>query len=192
MVAEVTVRHKNLALQKSKMRMTGFRMIPLLTRVLAVVLAFGVVAPVAHAVEKGQVTNLPLPRFVSLKAAEGNVRRGPSLTHRIDWVFTRRDMPLEITAEHGHWRRVQDREGQGGWVHYSLLSGVRTVIVGEEMINLHQRPDAKSPVVAALEPDVVARLGKCEPDWCQLRSGGYKGWASKENLWGVARDELRD
>jgi SH3-like domain-containing protein len=192
MVAEVTVSHKNLARQKSKMRMTGSRMIPLLIRVLAVVLVSGLMAPPAWAMEKGQVTNLPLPRFVSLKAAEGNVRRGPSLTHRIDWVFTRRDMPLEITAEHGHWRRVQDREGQGGWVHYSLLSGVRTVIVGEEMINLHQRPDTKSPVVAALEPDVVARLGKCEADWCQLRSGGYKGWASKEHLWGVARDELRD
>lgn len=25
----------------------------------------------------GPVTNLPLPRFVSMKAAEGNVRRGP-------------------------------------------------------------------------------------------------------------------
>lgn len=63
--------------------------------------------------DKGQVTNLPLPRFVSLKAAEGNVRRGPSLTHRIDWVFKRRDMPLQITAEHGHWRRVEDRDGLG-------------------------------------------------------------------------------
>ena len=43
---------------------------------------------------RGPVTNLPLPRFVSLKANEGNVRRGPSLSHRIDWVFKRRDMPL--------------------------------------------------------------------------------------------------
>ena len=51
--------------------------------------------------QTGPVTNLPLPRFVSLKAAEGNVRRGPSLTHRIDWVYKRRNMPLRITAEHG-------------------------------------------------------------------------------------------
>lgn len=65
----------------------------------------------------GSVTNLPLPRFVSMKAVEGNVRRGPSLAHRIDWVFTRRDMPLEIVAEYGHWRRVQDRDGLGGWIH---------------------------------------------------------------------------
>jgi SH3-like domain-containing protein len=192
MVEEVAVRHKNLTGQKSNMRMTGRIMIRSTISVLAAALTLYLTLPAAQAVEKGQVTNLPLPRFVSLKAAEGNVRRGPSLTHRIDWVFKRRDMPLQITAEHGHWRRVQDRDGQGGWVHYSLLSGVRTVIVGEEMINLHQRPDTKSPVVAALEPDVIARLGDCEREWCQLRSGGYKGWAIKENLWGVAPDELRD
>ena len=54
----------------------------------------------------GPETNLPLPRFVSLKSDEGNVRRGPSLSHRIDWVFVRRGMPLQVTAEYGHWRRV--------------------------------------------------------------------------------------
>ena len=32
----------------------------------------------------GPETNLPMPRFVSLKASESNVRRGPSLSHRID------------------------------------------------------------------------------------------------------------
>ena len=87
------------------------------------------VGAIGHASERGKVTNLPIPRFVSLKAEEGNVRRGPSLSHRIDWVYTRRNMPLEVTGEHGHWRRVRDRDGQGGWVHYSLLSGARHVIV---------------------------------------------------------------
>jgi SH3-like domain-containing protein len=77
----------------------------------------------------GCVTNLPLPRFVSLKGSEGNARRGPGLTHRIDWVFTRAGMPLKITAEFENWRRVEDSEGAGGWVHYSLLSGVRTALV---------------------------------------------------------------
>ena len=140
----------------------------------------------------GHVTNLPLPRYVSMKASEGNARRGPSLTHRIDWVFQRRDMPLLITAEHGHWRRVEDRDGQGGWVHYSLLSGVRTVIIEENMLKIHSRPDVASPISAALEAGVIARLGKCGPDWCQLRSGGYKGWAPKTNLWGVAANEERE
>ena len=90
----------------------------------------------ASASDIGPITNLPLPRFVSLKASEGNVRRGPSLTHRIDWVFQRRDMPLKVTAEHGHWRRVEDRDGMGGWIHYSLLSGTRTVVVEKTYVDL--------------------------------------------------------
>ena len=154
-------------------------------------LAVVVALPVA-AKDVGPVTNLPLPRYVSLKAAEGNVRRGPSLSHRIDWVFTRRDMPLQITAEHGHWRRVEDRDGLGGWVHYSLLSGTRTVLVEQDMLTIRTRPEADAPVAAALEAGVIARLGKCDVEWCRITSAGYKGWAPKARLWGVAMDELRD
>jgi len=141
---------------------------------------------------RGQVTNLPLPRFVSMKASEGNVRRGPSLSHRIDWVYKRRDLPLRITAEHGHWRRVEDRDGMGGWVHYSLLSGTRTVLVEQDMLQLHVNPDPKATVVARLELGVVARLGECTLEWCELRSGGFTGWAPKVRLWGVGPKELRE
>ena len=140
----------------------------------------------------GSATTLPLPRYVSLKTDEGNVRRGPSLTHRIDWVFTRRNMPLQITAEYGHWRRVEDAEGAGGWVHYALLSGVRTVLVEQDMMPVLSRPDPEAPIVATFEMGVVARLGECNETWCRISSGGYRGWAPKENLWGVNPDELRD
>ncbi|WP_428928702.1 SH3 domain-containing protein [Marinibacterium sp. SX1] len=141
---------------------------------------------------RGPVTNLPLPRYVSMKAAEGNVRRGPSRAHRIDWVFKRRGMPLMITAEHGHWRRVQDRDGAGGWVHYALISGVRTVLIQQDMVEGHTRPDPTAPVTAMFETGVVAKLGDCEPDWCRISAGGYKGWVQKTALWGVSPDELRD
>ena len=149
-------------------------------------------APQAQAADRGSVTNLPLPRYVSIKSGEVNVRRGPSLTHRVDWVFTREDMPVEITAEHGHWRRVRDRDGAGGWVHYSLLSGTRTVIVDQDMLALHSRPDPAAPANAHLEQGVVARLDNCTPDWCRLSAGGYRGWAPKTALWGVKPDEVRE
>ncbi|MXQ08881.1 aspartyl-trna synthetase [Alphaproteobacteria bacterium GH1-50] len=143
-------------------------------------------------VERGQVTNLPIPRFVSLKAEEGNVRRGPSLSHRIDWVFTRRNMPLQVTGEYGHWRRVQDRDGQGGWVHYSLLSGVRHVIVEADMTALRVKPDPDAPVSAHAEAGVVARLESCTLDWCRVIAGGSKGWVEKRAIWGVEPSEIRD
>ncbi|MFC6686669.1 SH3 domain-containing protein [Jhaorihella thermophila] len=150
------------------------------------------VVPAAAGQARGPVTNLPLPRFVSLKTDKGNARRGPSLTHRIDWVFTRRGMPLQVTAEYGHWRRVRDRDGQGGWVHYALLSGVRTVLVEQDMLTAHALPNPQSPAVAAFELGVVARLGDCIPDWCEISAGGHEGWVPKTALWGVAPDEIRD
>lgn len=149
-------------------------------------------SPDAAEPTRGPVTNLPIPRYVSIKATEANVRRGPSLTHRIDWIYRHKDMPLKITAEHEHWRRVEDAEGAGGWVHYSLLSGVRTVLVQAETLPLRMKPLPDAPVTAKAERNVVARLGDCLPDWCQIRAGRYRGWVQKAALWGVSPDEIRD
>lgn len=138
----------------------------------------------------GAVTNLPLPRFVSLKGTEGNARRGPSLTQRIDWVFTRRDMPLEITAEFENWRLVQDKDGAGGWVHYTLLSGVRTVVVEQDMVTIYDAPDERARAVAKLQANVVGRVSECTETWCRISAGGEKGWALKTALWGVGAGEV--
>jgi SH3-like domain-containing protein len=141
---------------------------------------------------RGPVTNLPLPRFVSLKTSEGNARRGPSLSHRIDWVFRHNALPLRVTAEYGHWRRVEDRDGAGGWVHYSLLSGVRTVIVQVEAADLRSRPEPQAPILARAEFGVIARLGDCALAWCRITAGGTRGWVAKSEIWGVEPEELRD
>lgn len=168
------------------MRLTG--------RILAALALWGATwgAPLAQEMTRGAVTNLPLPRYVSLKSSEGNARRGPSLSHRIDWVFRHPEMPLRITAEYGHWRRVEDRDGAGGWVHYALLSGVRTVIVEQDLTELLLKPESGAPVMAQAEAGVIARLGACEPDWCRISAGGQKGWVPKTALWGVDADELRE
>jgi SH3-like domain-containing protein len=138
---------------------------------------------------KGAVTNLPIPRFVSLKGSQGNARRGPGLTHRIDWVFTRAGMPLKITAEYEHWRRVEDADGAGGWVHYSLLSGVRAVLITQDMAEAFSLPDPLSDVLYQSEFGVVGKLLECLPDWCRVSVEGEKGWLPKEALWGVTAAE---
>ena len=139
---------------------------------------------------RGSVTNLPLPRFVSLKGNEGNARRGPGLTHRIDWVFTRSGMPLRITAEYEHWRRVEDAEGVGGWVHYALLSGVRSVLVASDMADFHARPQDGAEVLFRAERNVVGWVQECQPDWCRLSVDGERGWVRKSDLWGVGPSEI--
>jgi SH3-like domain-containing protein len=152
-------------------------------------------APAAEGEETaltGPVTSLPLPRYVSLKTNEGNVRRGPSLEHRIDWVFHHRDYPLRITGEFEHWRRVEDMEGQGGWIYYTMLSGVRTVLVTDARTELRRAPEEKSDILALADEGVIGRLGACTLDWCEIEAGGEEGWVEKSRLWGVDPEEIRD
>lgn len=141
---------------------------------------------------RGPVTSLPLPRYVSLKGSEGNARRGPSLSHRIDWVFRHAGMPLRVVAEFGHWRRVEDKDGAGGWVHYALLSGVRTALVTQDMVELRARPDRDADIAARAEQGAIVRLGECNRDWCRISGGGQRGWVPKSAIWGVDPDEIRD
>jgi SH3-like domain-containing protein len=139
---------------------------------------------------RGSVTNLPLPRFVSLKGNAGNARRGPGLTHRIDWVFTRSGMPLKITAEYEHWRRVEDAEGFGGWVNYALLSGVRSALVAVDVAEFRDRPQDEAEVIFKAERNVVGWIKECHPDWCKIEVDGHDGWIRKAALWGVLPGEM--
>ena len=142
--------------------------------------------------QKGQVTNLPIPRYVSLKVKEANARRGPSLSHKIDWIYKRQNMPLEIYGEYENWRRVRDFEGLGGWVHYTLLSGIRYVLVKKELLEMRLLPSIDAQVIAKVPQYNIATLDKCNKDWCRIIDDGYKGWVPKNGIWGVYENELKD
>ena len=144
----------------------------------------------ALAEERGPVTNLPMPRFVSLKAEEANARRGPSSAQRIDWVFRHNGLPLQIVDEYEHWRRVIDRDGQGGWVHYSLLSGVRTVLIIDDLAAIRTLPQENAPEIARFEAGSIARVNECQIDWCQIEAEGWRGWMEKARFWGVEQLEI--
>ena len=144
----------------------------------------------AQTVARGPVTSLPLPRFVSLRADTANVRRGPSLDQRIDWEFVHRGLPLEIIAEYGQWRRVRDADGATGWVHHTLLSGVRTALVqADAPVPLRATPSEDALVRAMAEPGAIARLEECEGAWCEIAGSGVQGWLPRGALWGVGPDE---
>ena len=142
--------------------------------------------------QKGQVTNLPIPRYVSLKVKEANARRGPSLSHKIDWIYKRQNMPSEIYAEYENWRRVRDFEGLGGWVHYTLLSGIRYVLIKNELLEMRLLPSIDAQVIAKVPQHNIATLDKCNKDWCRIIDDGYKGWVPKNGIWGVYENELKD
>lgn len=136
-------------------------------------------------------TGLPLPRFVSLRPAEVNLRTGPGNTYPVDWVYRRRHMPVEVVAEFDNWRKIRDWQGAVGWVHQSLLDGRRYGLITSEQVML-SRPAADSAPVARLMPGVVAQLLACRPGWCRLEAGGHAGWLARDGFWGAYPGETFD
>ena len=78
----------------------------------------------------------------------------------------------------------------GGWVHYALLSGVRTALVTAEMAKFYSRPDTQASITFEAESGVTGRLLECQPDWCRMNIQGEKGWVEKTALWGVLPGEV--
>lgn len=155
-------------------------------RILIFLLAIMLAVPaMAQQGDIGPVTSLPLPRYVSLKASKAFIRRGPSQTHRIDWVMSHRGTPLQVTAEYGNWLRVVDADGAGGWVHRSLLSGVRTVVVTDTQATIFEIANGDSQPIASAEKGVIARLEACQIEWCFITVDGFEGWVLKIAVWGV-------
>jgi SH3-like domain-containing protein len=147
-------------------------------------------APVfVAAQEVGRVTNLPLPRFVSLKADEVNVRVGPGADFPVSWTYVRFGLPVEIIEEFENWRRVRDANGNEGWISSGLLSGDRWIIVliasDGSNLTVFAEPEATSNAVAYLEPGVLARVERCNGGWCRLTHELFSGWARQNRLWGV-------
>lgn len=129
------------------------------------------------------------PRFVSLGSSEINVRTGPGSQYPIAWKYVRAGLPVEIVAEFEYWRKIRDQDGSVGWVHKSLLSGKRFVIVtGAARVVFDESSETSRPLVR-LEAGVVARLNRCRGDWCRVDIEGYRGWLKRSWLWGIYPDE---
>jgi SH3-like domain-containing protein len=136
-------------------------------------------------------SGLPLPRFVSLKAARVNLRIGPGRNYSVDWLYLTRGLPMEIIQEYDNWRRVRDAEGTEGWIEQSLLSGRRTAIAApwqrnkNALIPLLAKADRNARAVASLEPGVVGTVESCTGEWCRISVDGHSGWLQQSQLWGV-------
>ncbi len=135
-------------------------------------------------------SGLPIPRFVSLKFDEINLRVGPGKRYPIKWVYHRKNMPVQIVEEFAHWRKIRDFEGTSGWVHKGAVDGARTAMVVTKLQNLYAKPDATSATVLKAQPLVIGKLLECAPDWCQVEISERKGWILKTDIWGVTREEV--
>lgn len=162
-----------------------------LLAVLLPVLIYASPPPVAaqQPSEVGRSTGLPVPRFVSLKRDEVNVRFGPGKQYPINWVFTQRGVPVEVVAEFDNWRKIRDYEGTEGWINAGLLNSQRTIMIQGTVRELKRTADGKARVKLRAEPGVIGKLFECRGSWCRVEIDGQRGWLQRGDFYGTLPDE---
>ena len=121
--------------------------------------------------------------FLSLKKSKVNVRYGPSFEFPIKYVYKKINLPIKQIDKKENWRRIIDVKNNSGWIHWSQLKKVNSIIPLEDKI-LFEKPSKFSKPLAKIKTGRVLILQKCDGIWCKIKSGNFKGWIKINNIWG--------
>ena len=138
----------------------------------------------------GNETSLKIPRFVSLKSDNSNLRVGPSENYPIKLRYIVANTPVEIIDEYEDWRKIKDYEGNKGWLHKSLIKGKRFAIVNtpyQEGLQVFNKPKGNN--IGKIGKKNVLEVKTCLINWCKIKYEKNKGWVNKLNLWGIYKNE---
>ena len=121
--------------------------------------------------------------FLSLKKNKVNVRYGPSFDSPIKYVYKKINLPIKQIDKKENWRRIIDFKNNSGWIHWSQLKKVNSIIPLENKI-LFKKPSIYSEPLARIKKGRVLVLDKCDDIWCKVKTGKFKGWIKTNDIWG--------
>jgi len=121
--------------------------------------------------------------FLSLKKNKVNVRYGPSFDSPIKFVYKKINLPIKQIDKKENWRRIIDFKNNSGWIHWSQLKPINSIICLDDKI-LFKKPSNFSKPIAKIKKGRVLILQKCEEKWCKIKTGKFTGWIEASNIWG--------
>ena len=139
-----------------------------------------------------QGSGLPVPRFVTLKSDEVNMRVGPGREYPKSWVYRREGLPLKVIAEFDVWRKVIDHQETTGWVHSQLVTLKRNALITNRLTKLYSKADEQSPVIAVAEEGVLMELQTCGVTWCRIANDDLRAFVRRDDIWGILENETLD
>tara|TARA_B100000035_G_scaffold283506_1_gene265757 strand:+ start:169 stop:612 length:444 start_codon:yes stop_codon:yes gene_type:complete len=121
--------------------------------------------------------------FLSLKKNKVNVRYGPSFESPIKYVYKKINLPIKQIDKKENWRRIIDFKNNSGWIHWSQLKKVNSIIPLEDIILFRKASNFSQPI-AVIQKGRVLVIQKCDKNWCKITSEKFKGWIIIDNVWG--------
>lgn len=123
------------------------------------------------------------PRAGSLRNELVNLRAGPGKAYPIVRVFHRKGWPVSIMARYQNFYKIQDIEGEEGWVYMGMVSSAPTAIVKTlEPTLLYRRPSLERPKARVAQNVVVYIQDQCTPSVCRVKVERESGYIAKTDL----------
>lgn len=125
------------------------------------------------------------PYWASIDQKEARMRTGPSTEYPVKWLYKRKNLPVKVLDIHQDWRKIEDPDGDQGWMHVRLLSSVRTAIVtGSSNAKLFDEPSPSGKIAWRAEPGVVGRIDECGNNYCRMDIAGRAGYINVRYITG--------
>ena len=121
--------------------------------------------------------------YLMLKNSKVNVRMGPGLDYPIKFVYNKKYLPVKVIDKKDNFRKVIDHKKNSGWIHWTQLKKVSSLIVQSDRI-LFKKPTINSKPLANIKNGRLLVIKKCEKNWCKVSTNNYSGWITTENVWG--------
>lgn len=135
------------------------------------------------------VSSAAFAKMVSVVGDNVNLRSGPGTKYSIKWKYGS-GFPLKVLKEQGSWVKVEDFEGDTGWLYKKLTSPTGYMIVKvhknqNTKVNIRSGPGTKYKVVGKAYYGVVLKTIKQQNGWAHVKhDSGLEGWVKRSLLWG--------
>lgn len=134
-------------------------------------------------------TSMALAKMVSVVGDNVNLRSGPGTKYSVKWKYGS-GFPLKVLEEKGDWLKVEDFEGDSGWLYQKLTSRNGHMIVKvhknqNKKINIRSGPSTEDKIVGKAYYGVVFKTIKQQNGWAHVKhDSGLEGWIKRSLLWG--------
>jgi len=134
-------------------------------------------------------STLALAKMVSVVGDNVNLRSGPGTKYSVKWKYGG-GFPLKVLQEQGSWMKVEDFEGDTGWLYKKLTSRAGHMIVKvhknqDTKVNIRSGPGTRYKIVGKAYYGVVFKTIKQQNGWAHIKhDSGLEGWVKRSLLWG--------
>jgi len=130
------------------------------------------------------VSSAEAMKMVSVNRPNVNMRSGPGEKYSVMWELGE-GFPLKMIATQGNWLKVEDFEGDSGWIYKDLVDREAHLIVKKKRVNVRSGPGDRYRLVGKANYGVVFKTLKNQKGWVKVKhENGLTGWVLRSLLWG--------